>query len=80
MRSAISIDEFFEFFELDANEDIVSTTVNGWLTEACGNIPEVGYTFDYENLTVTVTKADGVMTHEVLVEAKPAESNEAVEE
>jgi putative hemolysin len=80
VRSAISIDEFFEFFELDANEDIVSTTVNGWLTEACGNIPEVGYTFDYENLTVTVTKADGVMTHEVLVEAKPAESNEAVEE
>ena len=80
VRSAISIDEFFEFFELDANEDIVSTTVNGWLTEVCGNIPEVGYAFDYENLTVTVTKADGVMTHEVLVEAKPAESNEAVEE
>ena len=80
VRSAISIDEFFEFFKLDANEDIVSTTVNGWLTEVCGNIPEVGYTFDYENLTVTVTKADGVMTHEVLVEAKPAESNEAVEE
>ncbi len=80
VRSAISIDEFFEFFKLDANEDIVSTTVNGWLTEVCGNIPEVGYAFDYENLTVTVTKADGVMTHEVLVEAKPAESNEAVEE
>ena len=80
VRSAISIDEFFEFFELDTNEDIVSTTVNGWLTEVCGNIPEVGYSFSYENLTVTVTKADGVMTHEVLVEAKPAESNEAVEE
>ena len=77
VRSAISIDEFFEFFELDANEDIVSTTVNGWLTEVCGNIPEVGYTFDYENLTVTVTKADGVMTHEVLVEAKSTEIDEA---
>lgn len=80
VRSAISIDEFFEFFELDANEDIVSTTVNGWLTEACGNIPEVGYTLNYENLTVSVTKADGVMTHEVLVTVTPPESEEAVEE
>jgi len=80
VRSAISIDEFFEFFELDANEDIVSTTVNGWLTEVCGNIPEVGYTFTYEALTVTVTKADGVMTHEVLVERKPAECEAQPEE
>lgn len=80
VRSAISIDEFFEFFELDANEDIVSTTVNGWLTEVCGNIPEVGYTFTYEALTVTVTKADGVMTHEVLVERKPVECEAQPEE
>ena len=80
VRSAISIDEFFEFFELDANEDIVSTTVNGWLTEVCGNIPEVGYTFTYEALTVTVTKADGVMTHEVLVEKKPTECDTHPEE
>lgn len=80
VRSAISIDEFFEFFELDTNEDIVSTTVNGWLTEVCGNIPEVGYSFSYENLTITVTKADGVMTHEVLVAVALSESDEAVEE
>ncbi len=77
--SAISIDEFFEFFSLDPNEEIVSTTVNGWLTEVCGNIPEEGYTFDYENLSITVTKADGVMTHEVCVTVIPPQSDEDAE-
>ncbi len=78
VQTATSIDAFFEFFGLDMSEEIVSTTVNGWLTEQCGGIPEVGYTLTYESLTITVTKADGVMTHEALVEVKP-KSEEAEE-
>jgi CBS domain containing-hemolysin-like protein len=71
VRTATSIETFFAFFGLDAEEEIVSTTVNGWLTECCEGIPEVGYALEYKCLTVTVTKADGVMTHEALVEIKP---------
>ena len=71
VRTATSIETFFAFFGLDADEEIVSTTVNGWLTECCEGIPEVGYALEYKCLTVTVTKADGVMTHEALVEIKP---------
>ena len=67
VKSAISIDEFFEFFSLEASDEIVSTTVNGWLTEVCGNIPEQGYSLDLAHIHVTVTKADAVMTHEVSV-------------
>lgn len=65
--SSVSIDEFFSFFELPPNEEIGSTTVNGWLNEHCGNIPEEGFAFDYENLSVEVTHADDIMTHEVKV-------------
>ncbi len=65
--TSISIDEFFEFFHLQQNDEIESTTLNGWLTENCGNIPEKGYAFHYQNLIITVIKADDLMTHEVNV-------------
>ena len=62
-----STEDFFEFFELDPDEESEATTVNGWLLEKSENIPEVGYSFDYENLSVTVTDADEVMTNEIVV-------------
>lgn len=68
--STASIEDFFEFFEIEIDEEIEATTVNGWLTELSGTIPEVGYTFDYENLTITVTKADDIMTNEITVVKK----------
>ena len=64
--SVTPLDEFFDFFDLPA-EDCESATVNGWVTEHSGSIPEVGFTFDYENLTVTVTKADDLHTEEITV-------------
>ena len=48
-----------------------ATTVNGWLTERAERIPEEGYSFDYQNLTITVTKADEFMTHEITVKVHP---------
>ena len=71
--SNVSIDEFFSFFELDINEEIASTTVNGWLNEHCGNIPEEGFAFEYENLSICVTKADDIMTHEINVKVNSKE-------
>ena len=69
--SSISIDNFFEYFSLEKSEDIESTTVNGWLSEVCGNIPETGFRFDYANLSISVTLADEQMTHEILVKIMP---------
>lgn len=65
--SATPIDEFFEFFDLPEDEEIQSSTVNGWVTEHSGNIPEEGFSFDYKNLTVTVLKADDLHTEEISV-------------
>ncbi|MBR6766135.1 MAG: HlyC/CorC family transporter [Clostridia bacterium] len=79
--SNVAIDEFFDFFELDEDEEIESTTVNGWVTEQCGIIPEEGHVFEYENLTITVIAADELRTQEirVLVHPKP-DPDEADEE
>ncbi|MBE7092050.1 MAG: HlyC/CorC family transporter [Clostridiales bacterium] len=68
--TTLEIDEFFEFFGLDENEEIESTTVNGWVTEVCGMIPEENYSFDYQNLTITVLVADEIKTQEILVKVK----------
>ena len=65
--STVSLDEFFTFFEMDGDEDSDSTTLNGWVGERADSIPEVGFTFDFRNLTVTVTKADDIMSHEIEV-------------
>ena len=69
--SSVSIDEFFEYFSLESSDEIESNTVNGWLSEVCGNIPEVGFAFDYANLHIEVTVADEQMTHEISVEVVP---------
>lgn len=65
--ATVSLDEFFDFFEMDIDEESDSTTVNGWVNERAESIPEVGFTFDYANLSVTVTKADDIMSHEIEV-------------
>lgn len=74
--TTVSIDEFFEFFDLEKDEDIESTTVNGWLAEQCGSIPEVDYELEYEMLLIRVTKADDKRTLEIFVEKKTEESEE----
>ncbi len=61
------IEDFFEYFDLEPDEETEATTVNGWLAELIGSIPEQEYSFDYENLFITVTKADDLMAHEITV-------------
>ena len=78
--TSVSIDEFFDRFELEKNEEIESTTINGWLSEVCGSIPELGFSFEYENLSITVTEADELMAHEVEVKVIPPVCEEESEE
>ena len=76
VQCTASLDEFFTFFELELPEESEATTVNGWLTENCGNIPQEGYSFEHENLVVTVIKADDLMAHEIKVEVKAPEAQD----
>jgi CBS domain containing-hemolysin-like protein len=77
----VTVDEFFEFFELEKDEQIESTTLNGWISERCGCIPEVGFSFTYENLTITVTEAEELRALAVkIVVAERSEDAENEEE
>lgn len=55
-----NLDSFFEQFEikdsLNKFEDV--QTVSGWVIEHIGHIPEIGDTFTYEDLSITVSKID----------------------
>ena len=71
-----NIEDFFEHFDLEAAEEPEATTVNGWIIEQIGSIPEVGCRFEYQNLEITVTRADDLMAQEinVRVHEKPSET------
>lgn len=61
-----SVEKVFEIFELSENEEIESTTVSGWAAEVLGHIPEVGETFEYEDLSIAITMAEQNRVTEVI--------------
>ncbi len=69
IRTDIPLSEFFDFFSLKAPES-PSSTLNGWLMEHSETIPEAGFSMEYEELFIKVTKASRVRTLEVHVEKK----------
>ncbi len=75
-----STEDFFSYFEVTPDEESEAATVNGWLTEKVGDIPEIGYVLEYENITVTVTQADNIMATEVSVKINKTEADEDAEE
>jgi len=58
------IDKMFEFFDVTGEVD--SATVSGWIMEELGKIPEEGDSFEYENLSITVTKTDNQRIIEIV--------------
>ena len=74
-----SIDRFYEYFNLEEiPDDSDITTVSGFAAHSLGKIPDEGDTFDYENLTVTVTKTDSnrVLELKVHKNENPEDSEE----
>lgn len=69
------LSEFFEIFSQEEDEESDSNTVSGWIIERSGDIPPIGYTFDYNNLTVTVTKRTLKKVLEVKVEIRSTEED-----
>jgi len=67
------LETFLKFFDISYDEE--NSSVNGWVMEELGKIPEVGDKFSYENLDVTVTETDDrrVVEIEVVVNEVPEE-------
>jgi len=62
-----NIEDFFEFFEIEPEIETEALTVNGWIIELIGSIPEQNFSFEYSNLSITVSKADEFMALEMIV-------------
>ncbi len=69
------LDDFFDFFQLKGDpEEYEVQTVSGWVVEQMGVIPSVGDHFDFQNLTITVSKVDYGRILEIHVQLElPAE-------
>lgn len=68
---SVNIETFFEFFNIEPPVETDVTTVNGWLTELIGGIPVENHSFTYENISITITKADELMAQEISVKITP---------
>ena len=74
------ISDFCELFDMEEDEDWDSNTVSGWVIERIGDIPAIGTTFDYNHLSLTVTKRNLRKVLEVKVEIKREDETEKEEE
>ncbi len=65
----VNMDDFCDFFGVEI-EETESVSAGGWAMEQLGKIPENGDTFEYENLTVTVTGTESHRVTEITVQVK----------
>ena len=68
----ISPDEMFRLFGLNCETE--ASTVGGWVLETLHKIPEEGESFAFENLEITVQKADQRRVVDIIVKEKPRQT------
>lgn len=63
------------------SDDVIeeNATVNGWVLDNIGKIPEVGDEFEFENLSVRVMQVDGRRAAKIRLTVHPADSDESDE-
>ena len=72
---SVTLDDFCDMFDIESDSDSVS--MGGWVMDQMERIPDEGDSFEYENLTITVSKTDDhrVETVTVTVRAKEAQND-----
>jgi CBS domain containing-hemolysin-like protein len=76
VNCATSMNDLEDIYDFSEEEIEDNATVNGWILDKLGEIPEVGDTFDYENLSVEVTQVDGRRASEIKITVHPKNSGE----
>ena len=69
LNCAMDLDEFFDMFDITDETD--SSTLNGWVMEHLGRIPDVGDKFNAHGLEITIKAADGRRVNEINVVHTP---------
>lgn len=68
----VSLADFCDYFDIESDSDSVS--LGGWVMDQMECIPHQGEQFEYENLTITVSKVDEHRIESVQVEVKEPET------
>ncbi len=63
--AGMDFEDFAAYFHLKTDSEMVS--VSGWVMEQCGQVPEVGDSFTFANLRVTVTGVDNHRIEQIRV-------------
>lgn len=71
----VTVNDFCDYFDLDEIE-CDSQTVGGWVMDMLGKVPAEGDMLVYENLTITVVRAEDRRITELGVVVKSAEEDE----
>ncbi|WP_294450063.1 hemolysin family protein [uncultured Gemmiger sp.] len=69
-----NVQKLFERLDIDKELDVV--TVSGWVMAELARIPEVGDTFQYENVSVRVLTMDGKRVEKIKVVVTPVPEEE----
>ena len=69
-----NVQKLFEMLDIDKELDVV--TVSGWVMDELARIPEVGDTFQYENVSVRVLAMDGKRVEKIQVIVTPEPQEE----
>ena len=68
-----NITNVLESLEVETKEEFDATSVGGWIIEEIGSIPAAGKSFRFENILVTVTKANAKRVLEAKIKVLPKE-------
>ena len=53
--ASVDLDDFCAFFQVEDTSDV--TSLNGWMMEQLGKVPQVGDSFQFQGLSITVLSA-----------------------
>ena len=71
-----NLEKVFEYLGLEIDEEIDALTVNGWLMDLLGRVPEMEDKIVYQNLEITVVEMDDKRIEKVHVIRKSEEETE----
>ena len=80
VRCDADIDDMMERFHVKAEEEYDFITVSGWVIHELERMPHAGDEFRFQNLQVTVTKADQRKVIEIKVQILPEEESDEDED
>ena len=75
VKCDLDIEDFFEHFQIDVNDDFEFNTTSAWVIDMFDKIPKAGDSFEFRNMDIEVTDADEKKVNEIKVIFKPKNEN-----